>query len=753
MKCNEIKDRIVESYEDGEVKDREALTHMEGCRSCKAFQESLEKVRATLPLLEAPALPEGFARRVAAMASEQAAPRGLVKTFAGRVTEALATLLLGRQRATVPGAVSTGLLFSLFTAAVAGLTMVASLYMAQCNLLFGLRVGPAIISQKSLHALLWMPFVKEMDWRIFYQAASMVILASGVMLFFGGMRMLNMRAYWEALRSGRKLPPMAVALPLVALFAMLLLWHLMVFFADAFLNGHGISLEWPVYRGIPFFFSNLSLPFLRHHSDTLSMVLLASNPFVTPLGGVLLSGFALVLLLTRSVRHVPALVYTFYGCLGGIALSIALPQAKAYDYIARMAFPWMENLLSGPESSAATRLLLLALPILLFGAAGAFMSALRFEEQRKRERFFTETPVPALLFGTALAGFALLLAFPAIQKDRTLRDSCRSLISNAHRNTYTVVPLVSVGIDTMDRTFPGGMKTSFYPAAFDDERLLSKAEDGARRSHDENLARSIAMTAMLSRWDSDGFIKSWLSYVKECSPTHYYLYPRNFIIVNGREHEESLSLLDQLSDEKTFFISDSVRLALGMNYLLLGKSAKAQGLFSKISEPYSREELVKCKKQTQDFPLTDTGKVSGTVIVNGLPVRGIKVRLFASETLFRHYSFYDRFYNDEHRFLWDISEALGQETRKAFSSVQGTLPTPLAFSGSSFIVTETDSEGRFTFRNLLSGSYLAVLRFPGKPARVTELTPVGIINVTAKDPSRDIGTVKLEVEQGEVPKP
>ncbi|MGV8124269.1 MAG: hypothetical protein AB2L14_31370 [Candidatus Xenobiia bacterium LiM19] len=745
MVCDKIRDEILDIRDErGEYDDR-VKEHLEGCVKCQGWEKTMAEAGETLSKLDGPALPQDFARKLAARAVEEQ-QRGLayrVKRTFSSVLAGTADLLLGPGR--VPQySLTLMLLWGAVLAAVASTTAFTMMYIMQADMKSWLLSATSLASVQMMKNTLWIPFLTE-SWhghfREFFTCG--VSLLSMAVIVFTAFRVLNLRAFFTAVWKRKRIPPTAVILPLLGIVITVLAMNYFMIVLQFLLYGR----YYPSFSDVigPYYLNNSPLPL------PLAMFLNYINPFISPALGWNLSIAAFLILMFCSARNVHSMVRFFYGALGSAALFQVISKTGAcYDHYGLFSSIWSYGV------SGIIPLKALSLSILLAVAfsAAAFvliLSSLGFDDNISMKTLMKKRLIPSMSVILLSSVIVTALISPVAGRVIAARNGINAENAFYQKSTNpierreeisTVVALTSDCDKAPDRYMKGRMKPYNVPAGLFDEKRYRDMQDvlNGPLSPKSYTAISYLVCSDLAKWDQRSALAHSFQWFEAQGRERFWgkYYYTETLFYNGMTRDEIDQYLDRISDGSRFFAGSEVKEGMTSVYASLGEKA---GFSIEKKKDGSRE--IRNRHTFYSGPLD--GAVSGALVVNGAPCADTKVRLFSP------YNFY--YYDNtqpcpsEEEFIYQLDLSLWNEVKKM---------DRYSFSGYGYgacsslpvITATTDRQGRFHFSNLAEGNYYMVVRFPGALNSVTQKTPVGIISITSSKKAVDLGSVKLDVERG-----
>lgn len=734
MTCDSVREKILDGYDAGTL-DGDVAAHLEGCDECRSWNESLKEVGASIATLTAQPLPDDFAHHTAILAQEEAG-KGWRASFRA-ISERVLTLAFGK--GTTPANESfirISLFWSLLFAGVSVATMLLMMYIGQCQSLGECTCTPSVVNMPVFKSFLWMPMTRAIGWKEGINLYLLIYFLSLVAFIIVLARALNLRMMWNAIKSPGRIGAIALSLPLLGIICGSFLWNLVILLAD--LSG---SLSYP------YFSMNPDAVYIPHCFDywpsfQLGESLILLNSLYFPYFGWIICAAALYLLFTRCSKGIPSLIFYFYGCLGAAVLMYMLSQGNRFSFVGgSLKTIWTIGTM-GIMSLKSFELAGIAIVAGLGFLTGALMSLLRYGSLPSAREFMVKRLLPVAGLTLAALSLVYLFASPPMRQAVSLRNEMTQFCSRADNKekepleTHTIVVLTSNPAEDNHKDFPGN-KTYF---SFPQQLSNRKAIEEAGRTIEEKPfgvstfgAFDLMMAGAISRWDQKSLLDLGLKWLEK-SPICYPLPLWGFgNLLNGMTKPESISLLDDLRN-KDLLSTDTPLYRLYGNY---GEWKKAEESFPGISE-----------KERQDISqkaANVSGRIKGTLFVNGKPAKNLTVRIF-QPTGARMFYDGNSILDWEEDFLYQIHDALRtEESRCSGRKFMTTLR--LLWDRLPFITQTTDEKGRFEFDNLYPGSYYMALRFSEKLDRVTPKTGVGIINITKDENTRDLGVIQI-VEEG-----
>ncbi len=738
MVCDKIRDAILTGHDEPGEYSESVKAHLEGCVRCQSWEKSMAEAGEVLSKLEAPSLPEGFARELSTRAVEEH-QRGWTVRFKRTFSSVLgrtADLLLGPGR--VPQFSFTSvLLWGVSLAAIALTAVFTSMFSMQISQKSWCYQDSSLTSMEMMNNIFWMPLkTLNLHDHAIYTLASCVSLFSIVAIIFVAFRMLNLRAFFAAIWKRRRIPPMAVILPLIGItVTVVAMNYFMVVLQVVLYNRYSPSFN---DAAGPYFLSSSPLPL------SMAMFINFLNPLISPALGWNLSVAAFLILMFCSARGVHSMVRFFYGALGSAALFQVIAKAGiCNDHYGLFSSIWSY----GTSGIMPLKVLSLSILSVVGFSAAAFvliLSLLSFDDSLSLKTLMRKRLVPSMAVILFSCVILTMMISPVIGDIMAVRKeiyaekalSVKSLPPYSHKeNLSTVVALTSDCNRDPDRYMVGRMKPYNFSAGLFDEKCYREMESvlSGPLSPKSYNAIGYVMSSDLAQWNQRSFLEHCYQWF-EAHGSERFWGKYNFsetLFYNGIAHDEITKYLDRFSDTSKFYAGEEVKSGLASVRVSLGEKKK-------------EVSLKKGNRHTfYSGPLD--GEIKGVMVVNGTPIADTKVRLFTP------YNFY--YYENkqpcpsEEEFIYELDLSLWNELKMAarnsyngyFYGSMSTLP---------LITATTDQQGRFDFSNLAEGNYYLVVRFPGALTRVTQKTPVGIISLSSSRKVVDLGAVKLDVERG-----
>jgi len=742
MVCDRIRDEILDSRDERMEYGDSVKGHLERCEDCRHWEKDMAGAQLALSKLEAPPLPGDFAAKLAARAVEEHQqgwlPRS--KRALSSFMDRAASLLLGPAR--VPQySLRAALLWSAVLASVAAMASFTMIYCEQVNLKHWMTGSRSLTSVQVLKNICWLPFVNvNMDGRHMQTLMGGVAILSMIAIALVAFRVLNLRAFFSAVWKRRRIPPMAVILPLLGIVVTAVVMNYSMVFLQILFD-YSTAPRFSDLIG-PYFLSNTPLPL------PLAMLINCANPLISPgLGWVLTIAGFLVLMLC-SARNVHSMVRFFYGSIVFAALfQFVAAKGVCYAHYGMLSSIWsygtsgiiplktlsFSALLAAAFFAAA---LTLVLSLLSFNEGVSVREMLRKRLMPSAAVFLISSAVVAALI-SPVAGDVMRIR-TELSKDR---EYASRFLSSANRveESFTVVAFTSDCGKAPDRYMKGRIKSCNVPSFLRDEKRYSEME-GALSSGSSSksyMAFSYLVSADLAKWDQRSYLAhcfSWLETHGRESLWMKYSYAET-PFYNGMSRDEIDSYLTRITDPSKFFLGEDVKAGLASVYASLSEKP---GFTVKGGDDTS---AVRKRNTFYSGPLD--GTVKGSLVVNGVPASGVDVRLYTPY----NYYYYDSSLRcpSEDEFLYQLDLSLWNEykllARNSFSGYMYGFNTAFPL-----ITTKTDRKGRFELPNLAEGSYYLIARLPGVVTAVKQKTPVGIINVTPSKKTIDLGTVKIDLE-------
>jgi hypothetical protein len=742
MVCDRIRDEILDSRDERMEYGDSVKGHLEQCEDCRKWERDMADAQRALSMLEAPPLPGDFAAKLAARAVEEHQqgwlPRS--KRALSSFMDRAASLLLGPAR--VPRfSLRAALLWSAVLASVAAMASVTMIYCEQVYMKHWLTGSRSLTSMQVLKNTCWMPFVNaDMNGRQIQTLMGGAAVLSMIAIALVAFRVLNLRAFFSAVWKRRRIPPMAVILPLLGIVITAVVMNYSMVFLQILFDYNNT----PRFTDLigPYFLSNSPLPL------PLAMLINYVNPLISPGLGWVLTIAAFLVLMLCSARSVHSMVRFFYGSIACAALFQAVAaKGVCYAHYGLLSSIWSYGT-SGIISLKALSFSALITAAFSAAAFALVLSLLSFNEgvsvkEMQRKRMMPSAAV--LLISSAVVAALISPVAGDVMRIRTElskdMDYASRFLSSANRveESSTVVAFTSDCVKAPDRYMKGRIKSYNIPSFLRDEKRYGEMEAAMSSGSTPKSYRAISylVSADLARWDQRSYIAhcfGWLETHGRESLWMKYSYAET-PFYNGMSRDEIDRYLTRITDPSKFFLGEDVKAGLASVYASLGRKP---GFSVKGGSDTSA-----VRKRNTFFSGPLDGTVKGSLVVNGMPASGVDVRLYTPY----NYYYYDSSLRcpSEDDFLYQLDLSLWNEyktmARNPFTGYMhgfnNTFP---------LITAKTDRSGRFEFRNLAEGSYYLIARLPGVVTAVTQKTPVGIIKLTSSKKTADLGAVKLDLE-------
>ncbi len=202
--------------------------------------------------------------------------------------------------------------------------------------------------------------------------------------------------------------------------------------------------------------------------------------------------------------------------------------------------------------------------------------------------------------------------------------------------------------------------------------------------------------------------------------------------------KDNLVIVDQLADERYFTHFDRAsKRVMGDLYLRFGESEKAMDWYRRAEMPKSYVRRVQTSK-----PMFNVGRITGTLILNGKPLAGVKVGVHPVRL------------NGLPKTLEMLVLRSGGELFAPFEDPRYPLfprfhPRPFALRWVT-AGTTTDQKGKFTIDHLIEGEYELVCALPDNIAlelpfdsRMKIKNPAEAVTLNYNVPVKELGTMEI----------
>jgi hypothetical protein len=750
MKCEEIKERILQEYEEQKALNGPAGDHLRECHDCQAWNGALQKAHAMMSELDSPALPDNFAHTVALLAQEREQKSwGKLRNAITGAADRLGTLILGPETGTSGTFAKTGVIWSLLIAVATGASIFSTHYLRQSLMKWLLSNDVSIVHKTLYNQFFWLPLTHEMHWRACEHGVALAATALSLFMVMAFSRILNIRALAGALRSRNRLSPWAVVLPLLGIYLAFLLWHFT-------LTMMHISTELSTYPTdkANYYYATSLVNLFNGFPGFLAVLF---GPLSAPFLGWALCALALLLLITRCSRGVPSLVIYFYGCTICAVFIQFLTEKVFPGMFGKVIELWScgnIGIMSQKPLGLTT-----ALFVALAGIAVVALSMLlRFDE-----RSGSAIRVKVVTASVAMTSVIVLFLLFILPVGRQLQVSSQYLCGDEassfarwqkeKKMSYTIVPLIGDCLHNPKRFFAGRKRQNVYSPDLVDEAEYSRMHDLAFGPFTIESYRAFWFIygRALADWDDkkldEALIIRTCAKLKNLSRFDWYRDNKYVLYCNGRSLAERKALLDMLSNANNYYLAEPARAQIGALYRLIGENEKAARMVSGIT---SKKTLELYHPGYSDRAECACGTIQGRLLIKGKPARNVPIRLFYNNAeigYYYHNKRDTRFFGSEDEALYCVNATLSRE-QDYLVPMKRRFYSPDMLTFLPLIITRTDDQGRFRFDNLDCGGYYMALRFPGEIGTVTQKNNVGVITLTKDMKTRDLGTILVDVEGG-----